>query len=217
MEIIVAFIVANPQITIAAVMLWTIIERRRNKQLFDDEIEIVDKYNKKTEVLVDTILKGVVGSAYTEICTKTSNITLECPKGNNCIYPSSELNQQKIIYRLILESVFHIDTKNNIMNLIKVNGFHGKTVGELKDYCHDTAESIYLNIISLVQSRCEIYCPEIVKFVGGNYSIEDSIEDFTKIVNASLKNDADKDKALKKLRKHSDLVPKIKKIFTAGK
>ena len=75
-----------------------------------------------------------------------------------------------------------------MIHYIDNNGYHDLTETEYLQYVTDKGATIYNSVISSIKGYA-FAIPSIIDTIGDNYTIEESITSFKKIIDNAIKND----------------------------
>jgi hypothetical protein len=160
-------------------------------------------YANRTFSFLEGKLESIVSSVYLAMVHDTKAVQFSCPTETpNCLFPKAELDQQLMIYRLMLRDIFLLAIKNRMKNSILENGYHDYNKEQIKQYCERNGKAIHDWITLEVGLRGINSIPELLPFLGeGNhYSQQNAIDSFTEVINEDFFNEELCEAEIKKIK-----------------
>lgn len=176
--------------------------------------DIRKEYANRTFSYMEMVINSIITISYTRMVDATTNIVVSCPNNNNttCSFSEEDINQQKLIYRFLLRDIFLIGVKNKVKEFIMENGFHDFVDDEerLNNYINEKGKYIYYYVLDELKERAKDGMPDLIPYIGKNFSEEEAIEAYRSIIKNALSNEDLRDAKIKEYRAKHGIASKFR-------
>jgi hypothetical protein len=204
---IIKFFSENPIVGVSVVLFFVYTTIKNVEKRLHESQDIRKSFTSRTYGTVEEVLQYIINTVYNRLITKFNE------HQPDSVEQAADFHQQRILFKLLLRDVFLFDIKNLIRDAINQSGFHLFDESELDYYCRSKGRVLHEYVLLELRTRAELAIPDILPHIGNNFSEEESVECFRRVVNASLKNDMLRDSEVGKLKSKYSVFGNFKKYF----